>query len=138
MSNFKEIFETNKKIAIIGLSPDPSKDSHKIGKYMQEAGYKIFPIHPSGGEILGEKVFRSLAEIEEEIDMVNVFRRSEFVAEIWENIKRRIEEKGDIKTVWLQIGVMDNTVRDEAEKMGANFIQNRCLMVEHLKYKGIY
>ena len=71
----KEIFESVKTIAVLGLSPDETKASHRVAKYLQEVGYKIVPIYPKGETILGEKVYRSLAEIPFSVDMVDIFRK---------------------------------------------------------------
>ena len=124
---FKEIFESVKTIAIPGLSPKEDKDSHKVAKYLQEHGYKIIPIYPKGETILGEKVYRSLDAIEEKIDMVNMFRKSEVAEQIVDAISKR----DDVKVLWLQKGIVNNHAAQRAESLGLKVVQNRCTMVEH-------
>lgn len=123
----KAILETVKTIAVIGLSPDESKASHFVPKYMQEAGYKIIPVYPKEDEILGEKVYRSLAEIPGKIDMVNVFRKPGVVPAILDAVKAR----GDVDVLWLQKGIVNNEAAEAAKKAGLKVVQNKCLMVEH-------
>ncbi len=126
-NEFKEIFESVKTIAIPGLSPNQEKDSHKVAKYLQEKGYKIIPIYPKEDTILGEKVYRSLDEIEERIDMVNMFRKAS-VADI---LVETISKRDDVKVFWLQKGIVNNIAAKKASDMGIKVVQNRCTMVEH-------
>ncbi|RUM67831.1 MAG: CoA-binding protein [Sulfurospirillum sp.] len=126
-SKFEEIFESVKTIAIPGLSPKEEKDSHKVAKYLQSQGYKIVPIYPKGDEILGEKVYRSLSEIPFSVDMVDMFRK----AEVADFIVDEIEQRGDVKVLWLQKGIVNNKAAKRAEDLGLIVVQNRCTMVEH-------
>ena len=126
-SKFEEIFESVKTIAIPGLSPKEEKDSHKVAKYLQSQGYKIVPIYPKGDEILGEKVYRSLSEIPFSVDMVDMFRK----AEVADSIVDEIEQRGDVKVLWLQKGIVNNKAAKRAEDLGLIVVQNRCTMVEH-------
>ncbi len=123
----KEIFDSVKTIAIPGLSPKEEKDSYKVAKYLQSQGYKIIPIYPKGETILGEKVYRSLLEIEEKIDMVDVFRKPAAVDAIVEAISKR----DDVKVLWLQKGIVNNKAAQKAKDMGLKVVQNRCSMVDH-------
>jgi len=127
LNEIKEIFQEVKTIAVVGLSPDPAKASHRVAKYLQEEGYKIVPIYPKENEILGEKVYRSLTEIPFPVDMVDVFRKSKAVGPIIEACKVR----GDIKVVWLQVGIVNNEAAENAVKFGMKVVQNRCAMVDH-------
>lgn len=122
-----EYFKTTKNIAVIGASPDPSKDSHKVAKYLLEVGYNMIPVYPKESEILGQKVFRSLKEIDESVDMVVVFRKPEVVDAIVEACIKR----GDVKVLWTQIGIINNAAADRAKAAGMNVVQNHCAMVEH-------
>jgi len=126
-NEIKEIFGTVKTIAVIGLSPDPSKDSHRVAKYLKEAGYTIIPVYPKEETILGEKVYRSLKEIPGSVDMVDIFRKPAAVAPIVEACK----ERGDVKVVWLQAGIVNNEAAEEARKAGMKVVQSRCAMVDH-------
>jgi len=94
---------------------------------LKEAGFKIIPIYPKEDEILGEKVYRSLAEIPHSVDMVNIFRKSSAVGPIVEACKSR----GDVKVVWLQKGIVNNEAAEDAVNFGMKVVQNRCAMVDH-------
>ncbi len=124
---FRAIFESVKSIAIPGLSPKEDKDSHKVAKYLQEQGYKIIPIYPKEETILGEKVYRSLSEVEERIDMVDMFRKPAVADAIVDAIAKR----DDVKVLWMQKGIVNNSAAKRAEDLGIKVVQNRCTMVEH-------
>ncbi len=123
-------------IAVIGLSPNPERTSHRVTAYMQEHGYRIVPINPvaAGKQILGERVFASIAEAHEampelEIDTVNVFRRSvDTDGPIADAIAAR--EHG-VRTVWLQLGIVNRDGLRAAREAGLLAVEDRCLMVEH-------
>jgi len=125
----KEILTQSKRIAIIGLSPDPTKDSHKVAKYLQEHGYKIYPIYPKEEFILGEKVYRSLSEIPEPVDMVDMFRKPEIADTLLEEVLKR----GDVKVFWLQLGIINNEACEKAKANGLLAVQNKCTKIEHAK-----
>ncbi len=127
MDEIKEIFKNVKTIAIPGLSPKEDKDSHRVAKYLQEQGYKIIPIYPKEDTILGEKVYRSLAEITEQVDMVDMFRKAAVADEIVDVIAKR----DDIKVLWLQKGIVNNSAAKRAKDLGLKVVQNRCTMVDH-------
>lgn len=122
-----KILKETKTIAIIGLSPNEEKDSNKVAKYLQNAGYKIIPVYPKEEIILGEKVYRSLSDVPYGVDMVDMFRRADFADELLEIIKQR----DDIKTLWLQLGIVNNKVIDEVKQMGLYGVQNKCTKIEH-------
>lgn len=123
----KDILQSVKSIAIIGLSPDESKDSHRVAKYLQEQGYKIFPVYPKEETILGEKVYRALVDIPEKVDMVNIFRKPAAVLPVVE----KAIERGDVDFIWSQIGIVNNEAADKALENGMRVVQNHCSMVEH-------
>lgn len=123
----KAMFEDTKTIAVLGLSPDESKDSNKVAKYLKAAGFKIVPVYPKEDEILGEKVYRSLAEIPFPVDMVDVFRKPAALDPIADACIAR----GDIKYFWAQKGIVNNAAAEKAEKAGMKVVQNHCTMVEH-------
>ena len=123
----KEIFESVKTIAIIGLSPDESKASNMVAKYLQNAGYKIVPVYPKGDEILGEKVYRSLAEIPFEIDMVDIFRKPA----AFDAVADACIARGDVKVFWGQLGLVNNTAAQKAKDAGMKVVQNYCTKLEH-------
>lgn len=123
----RDIFAQTKTIAVLGLSPDPSKASYRVAKYLKEQGFKIVPVYPKEEEILGEKVYRSLADIPFEIDMVDVFRKPAALIAIAETAIAR----GDVKFFWAQQGIVNNEAAEMAEKAGLKVVQNKCTMVEH-------
>ncbi len=123
----KEIFDTVKTIAVIGLSPDESKASHRVAAYLQNVGYKIIPVYPKGDTILGEKVYRSLAEIPERVDMVDIFRKPA----AFDAIADACIERGDVKVFWGQLGLVNNEAAQKAKNAGMKVVQNLCAMVEH-------
>ena len=123
----KEIFNITKTIAVVGLSPDESKDSHRVAKYLQEHGFKIVPIYPKEETILGEKVYRSLAEVPFEIDMVNIFRKPDILPLVADACIAR----GDVKIFWAQKGIVNNEAAQKAKDAGMQVVQNMCTMVEH-------
>lgn len=123
----KAIFEKVKTIAVVGLSPNETKDSHKVAKYLQSAGFKIIPIYPKEEMILGEKVYRSLKEVPVGVDMVNVFRKPDVVPLILDAIL----EREDVKVMWLQKGIVHNESAQRAKEQGLEVVQNHCSMVEH-------
>ncbi len=131
LEEIEKIFDEVKTIAVVGLSPNETKDSHKVAKYLQSAGYKIIPIYPKEEKILGEKVYRSLLEVEEKIDMVDVFRKPAAV----DMIVDAIEKRKDVKVLWLQKGIVNNKAAKRAKEMGLKVIQNRCSMVDHKALK---
>lgn len=123
----KEIFEKTKTIAIVGLSPDSSKPSHQVALYLQKAGFKIIPIYPKEETILGEKVYRSLSEVPEGIDMVDMFRKPQIADELVEEIAKR----NDVKCLWLQLGIVNNDAAKKAGDLGLHVVQNKCTKIEH-------
>lgn len=123
----KEIFETVKTIAVLGLSPDESKDSHRVAKYLQGEGFKIVPIYPKEETILGEKVYRSLSEVPFDVDMVDIFRK----ASALDAIVDACIDKGNIKVFWAQKGIVNNEATKKACDAGMKVVQNMCSMVEY-------
>jgi predicted CoA-binding protein len=132
MDEVKEIFKLVKTIAILGLSPDKTKDSHRVARYLQEQGYKIVPVYPKEDEILGEKVYRSLSEIPFEIDMVDIFRKPAALDAIADACIAR----GDVKVFWAQKGIINNEAAQKANDAGMRVVQNQCTMVDHRNLKA--
>ena len=117
-----------KTIAVVGLSPKPHRDSFRVTKYMQDQGFRIVPINPNAKEVLGEKAYASLTEAAQHahIDMVNCFRNSEDIPPI---AKEAIAIGA--KSLWLQIGVVNDDAAKQATDAGLIVVQDLCLMVEH-------
>ncbi len=123
----REIFNSVKTIAILGLSPDETKASHRVAKYLKNAGYKIVPIYPKEEEILGEKVYRSLAEIPFKVDMIDIFRK----ADAFDAIADAAIARGDIDVFWGQLGLINNKAAQKAKDAGMKVVQNHCTKIEH-------
>jgi uncharacterized protein len=122
-----EIFKNTKTIAIAGLSPDTSKASNMVAAYLQNAGFKIVPIYPKEDTILGEKVYRTISEVPFKIDMVDIFRKPDAIAAIVDEVIAR----GDVNTVWTQLGLVNNEAAEKAKEAGMKVVQNKCTKIEH-------
>lgn len=123
----EEIFNSVKAIVILGLSPDPEKASHRVAKYLQEQGFKIVPVYPKEETILGEQVYRSLAEIPFAVDMVDIFRKPKALDAVADACIAR----GDVKVFWAQLGIVNNEAAKKAKDAGMVAVQNMCTMIEH-------
>ena len=125
----KQILEETKTIAIIGCSPNSEKASNRVAKYLQDAGYKIIPIYPKEEKILGEKVYRNLDEIPNDIkiDMVDIFRKPNSIGKVIEEVLKR----KDVKCVWTQLGLVNNEAAQKARDAGLLVVQNYCTKIEH-------
>ena len=123
----KSIFKTVKTIAVVGLSPNNTKDSHKVAVYLQSQGYKIVPIYPKEEIILGEKVYRSLLDVPVNIDMVDIFRKPS----VMDMIVEQCITRGDVKVVWSQIGIVNNEAAQKAKDANIKVVQNQCAMVDY-------
>lgn len=129
MNPFDPVYELllrAKTIAVVGLSESPMRPSHGVSAYMQAAGYKIIPVNPQIAEALGEKSYPSLLEIPEKIDLVDVFRRPEFVDEI---VEQAIQLK--IPAIWLQEDVINERAAEKARKAGIFVVMDLCVLKEH-------
>ena len=122
-----EVLKDSKVIVVVGLSPKPHRASHQVAKYMQEKGYKIIPVYPREEEILGEKVYRSLEDIDFPVDIVDIFRKSEDTPEI---VEKAVKLDG-VKCIFLQEGIKNETSKKIAENAGIFYVEDKCLMVEH-------
>lgn len=123
----KKIFEATKTIAIIGCSPDVTKASNMVANYLKNAGFIIVPVYPKEEVILGEKVYRSLSEIPFKVDMVDIFRKPDVIAEVVDEAIMR----GDVDTIWTQLGLVNNEAAQKAKDAGMNVVQNHCTKIEH-------
>ncbi len=123
-----EILKTSKTIAVVGLSGRRHRPSYGVAEYLQSAGYRVIPVNPGEREVLGEKSYARLEDIPEHVDIVNIFRRSEFVPEIVESAIR-IGARG----VWMQEGVIHPQAAERARSAGLFVIMNACILKEHIK-----
>ncbi len=131
MSDIKEILSKYKTIAMVGASNDPTKASTIVMKYMQEYGYKVYPVNPraKGQKILGQEVFAKISDIKDQIDIVDVFRPSKEVFAIAEDTV-----KIGAKVLWLQLGIRDEKAKELMEKNDIKYVENKCTKMEYQKY----
>jgi len=127
-SRVADILHSSRRIAVVGLSPKPTRPSHGVAKYLQRAGYTIIPVRPTGREILGEPVQPDLraAAAAGPIDIVDIFRRPEFVPALLDDllaVRPRL--------VWLQVGIRDDATARRLEASGIPVVMDRCLAVDH-------
>jgi len=121
-----QLLKRTKTIAVVGLSDSPLRPSYGVSAYMQGQGYRIIPVNPSIKGALGEKAVSSLSEIKEKIDVVDVFRRSEFVPEV---VDEAIRLK--IPAIWLQEDVIHEEAAEKARKAGIFVVMDKCILKEH-------
>jgi predicted CoA-binding protein len=134
-NEIKEILKKTKVIAVVGLSTDPEKDSHKVSVYLKQHGYNIIPVNPFASEILSEKSYASLFdipfEIQKTIDIVDIFRPARDVPPIVEQAIKLKQMYGRPLVVWLQLGIVNEQAAKMAEQAGLVVVMDKCLMVEH-------
>ncbi|WP_431922579.1 CoA-binding protein [Amycolatopsis tucumanensis] len=120
----EEVLKAANTIAVVGLSRDPAKAAHSVPAAMQAAGFRVIPVHPSADELLGEKVYRSLADIPEPVDIVDVFRPAREAPGVAEQAVAI-----GAKTLWLQQGIVSAEARRIAESGGLTYVEDRCIAV---------
>ena len=131
MSEIKKILSKYKSIAMVGVSKDPKKTSTIVMKYMQDYGFKVYPVNPSakGEKILGEEVYASILEINKNVDIVDVFRPSSEAYKIAEDTV-----KIGAKVLWLQLGIQDKNAKKLVEENKIEYIENKCTKMEYQKH----
>lgn len=123
-----ELLRSSRTIAVVGLSSNPHRPSHGVAEYMQQRGYRIIPVNPNETYVLGEPCYARLEDVPEKIDIVDIFRRSEFVPEIVEAAIRM-----GARAVWMQEGVVHEEAAERARQAGLAVVMDRCILKEHLK-----
>jgi predicted CoA-binding protein len=118
-----------KSIAVVGLSPNPARPSHGVALAMREFGFRIIPVHPAVTEVLGERAYARLADVPERIDLVNVFRRAEFIAGIVDECLAL-----GLKALWIQEGIVDTAAAERARKGGMTVVMDRCIYRDFRDY----
>jgi uncharacterized protein len=116
-----------KNIAVVGMSKNEGKPAHFVPKYLVEHGYNVIPVNPTITEVLGRKSYPSIADISEDVDVVDIFRRSEDVPVV---VMDAMKKKG-IKVIWMQEGIYNEEAERKAKENGMNVVYNRCMMAEH-------
>jgi uncharacterized protein len=127
-ASLRDLLESARVIAVVGMSDDPSRPSYQIGRYLKRAGYTVYPVNPTLTEIEGDKVYATLADVPEPIDIVDVFRRPEYLDGVVDNA---IEVGA--KAVWAQLGISDEDAARKAEAAGIPMVMNRCIKVDHAR-----
>ena len=131
MANIAELLRESKVIAVVGLSNRRFRPSYGVSQYMQSMGYRIIPVNPNTTEVLGEKAFARLEDVSEQVDIVNVFRRPEYVPDIVESAIRI-----GAKALWLQEDVVHEEAAQRAREAGLMVVMDRCILKEHRRYIG--
>ena len=126
MANIPEILKSAHTIAVVGISSNPMRASNGVSEYLKRAGYKIIPVNPNETEVLGERSYPDLESIPEPVDLVDIFRRSEYVPEIVESAIRI-----GAKAVWMQEGVAHEAAARRAEDAGLAVVMDRCILKDH-------
>ncbi|MBN1358136.1 CoA-binding protein [Candidatus Bathyarchaeota archaeon] len=134
-SEIEEILTKHKTVAVVGLSREPYKDSHRVGAYLKAHGFCIIPVNPFADEVLGETSYKSLfdipPEIQKTIEVVDIFRPSEDVPPIVEQAIKIKAQYGTLQVVWMQLGVVNEQAAEAAKKAGLTVVMNKCMMIEH-------
>jgi len=131
IETIRSILKENKSIAVVGLSANWNRPSFFASKYMQQKGYKIIPVNPRYSEILGEKCYKSLLDIEEKVDIVDCFRRSDDILPIATDA---IKIKA--KVLWMQLSVFNEDAANLSRNAGLKVVQDRCVKIEHARLFG--
>jgi uncharacterized protein len=125
----KEILETYRTIAVVGLSSEPWRASYSVSQYMQDVGYRIIPVNPNESEVLGEKAYPSLDDVPVPFEIVDIFRRPEYVPDIVEAAIRR-----KAKAIWMQFGVGNDHAAARARAAGLEVFVEQCILQDHQAY----
>lgn len=125
----RKILKGSKVIAVVGLSPEPERPSNGVAAYLKRRGYKIIPVNPTADEVLGEKSYPDLKQVPVKIDIVDIFRRPEFVPQIVENAIMV-----GAKAVWMQEGIVHEEAARKARNAGLLVVMDRCMMKEHARF----
>ena len=129
MAQIADLLRKSRVIAVVGLSSKKFRPSYGVAEYMQKAGYRIIPVNPNETEVLGEKAYARLQDISEHVDIVDIFRRSEFVQSVVDDAIRT-----GASAVWMQEGVVDERAAEKARAAGLSVVMDRCILKEHSRY----
>lgn len=122
----KEILTQSTTIAVVGLSPNPSRPSYGVAHYLRNKNYRIVPVNPGYPEVLGEKAYPTLSDIPEKVDIVDIFRKAEYVPPV---VDEAIKIKA--KVIWMQSGIVNHQAAQKAKEAGLEVVMDRCMYVEH-------
>ncbi len=127
----RRLLEGVRRVAVVGLSPKPHRDSHRVARYLLDRGYEVVPVYPREEQILGQRVFRRVQDIPRPVDLVDVFRRSGDLPEVIEDALA-----ARAGALWLQLDCVDEEGARRARAAGMAVVMDRCLMVEHARLLG--
>lgn len=128
-----KILTQYKNIATVGFSKDPTKPAHAVPKFLIRKGYNVIPVNPTVDSILGRKSYKSLLEIPEKVEVVQIFRPSKDVPPIVEEAIQRAKTRGDVKVIWMQEGIRNDEAAKRAEEAGLIVIQDKCMYKEYMR-----
>ena len=126
MKGIEEILKQGKTIAVVGLSPKSERDSYRVAKYLQSQGYRIIPVNPRSGRVLGETYYPDLKSIPEPVDVVDIFRKPEDVLPI---VEQAIDTGAS--AVWMQIGIVNEEAEARAREAELGVVMDKCMLIEH-------
>lgn len=127
----RQLLATARTIAVVGLSDNPDRDSHRVAAYLQQAGYRIVPVNPNLASVLGEPAFASLREVPVSVDVVDIFRKPEAVPSI---VADAIAIGA--RAIWMQDGIVHNAAAEQARAAGLRVVMSRCLLREHRAWRA--
>lgn len=132
MTDFKDILESAKVIAVIGCSNDPARPSHGIARYLRRSGYQVIPVNPKQSTCLDMPCYASIGDIPDDvhIDIVDIFRNPRYTADMVREVLARIERTGEKPVIWTQLGVSSQEAERLATEAGLPYVKNRCILVE--------
>jgi predicted CoA-binding protein len=136
VAQINHLLETVRTIAIVGLSGDRQKASYFVAGYLQDEGYRIVPVNPKGGTILGEKVYPDLASIPFAVDLIDIFRPARDVSDIVEQAIARQQKGVDSPALWMQLRIVNLPAAERALAAGLTVIMDKCVKMEHARYGG--
>ncbi|MCY0859922.1 MAG: CoA-binding protein [Sulfolobaceae archaeon] len=129
----EHILKNFKNIASVGFSKDPTKPAHLVPRFLIEHGYNVIPVNPTADEILGRKAYKTLLEVPEKVEVVQIFRPSKDVPPIVDLAIQRLKERGDVKAIWMQEGIKNEEAAEKARSAGLLVVQDRCMYQEYMK-----
>jgi predicted CoA-binding protein len=137
-NEIREILKKYKTVAVVGLSREPGKDSHRVSAYLKQHGFRVIPVNPFADEVLGEKSYKSLLdippEIQKTIEVIDIFRPSKDVPPIVEQAIKLKAMHGKPYVVWMQLGIVNEQAAEAAKKAGLTVVMDKCMMIEHKRF----
>lgn len=126
------VLRESRTVAVVGLSPRPERDSHRVARYLQQVGYRVIPVNPAVEEVLGERSYPSLEAVPDDVDLVDVFRRPPEIPALADAAIRK-----GVRFFWMQLGIEHPEAARRLRGAGIEVVQNRCALVEHRERAGV-